>query len=63
MLKLVRADIYICFSGANLLEEMKATSAIEWHKTNSSPVRVRTLPENPVRTQTLPSHEQQNKTP
>ena len=29
MLKLVRADIYICFAGANLLEEMKATSAIE----------------------------------
>lgn len=29
MLKLVRADIYICFVGANLLEEMKTTSAIE----------------------------------
>lgn len=29
MLKLVRAEIYICFVGANLLEEMKATSAIE----------------------------------
>lgn len=29
MLKLVRADIYICFAGANLLVEMKTTSAIE----------------------------------
>lgn len=47
MLKLVRAEIYICFVGANLSEEMKATSAIEWHKTNSSFVRERPLPENP----------------
>lgn len=29
MLKLVRADFYICFPGANLLEEMKTSSAIE----------------------------------
>lgn len=62
MLKLVRADIHICFAGTNLLEKMKATSATEWHKTNSSSVRVRPLPENPVRNQSLHSHKQQNKT-